>query len=370
MPILSRLISSWNSGQVQSLLLKSTSSCLPISFSSRIQFNQFKILTNTMPTRPKVFITRSDIPKIAVDTLREKCDVLFWDNAFPVPRDILLKNIQGIDGLFCMVTDKIDGELLDKAGPNLKVIGTMSVGHDHIDVEAVKSRGIKLGFTPDVLTDATAELTVALLLATSRRLFEAHAGLLNGDWAKCAWGPTWMCGMGLANSTVGIYGMGRIGQAVMKRLVPFGVSRFVYSGRSKKVDVPDAEFLSFEDFLRQSDFIIVTCPLTEATKDLFGEKAFSLMKTSAVFVNTSRGGLVNQDALIAALKTQRIFAAGLDVMTPEPLPVDHELTKLKNCVLLPHIGSATIQSRNAMAQLTAKNILAGLEGTKLPSELC
>jgi len=323
-----------------------------------------------MPGRPKVFVTRSDIPKPAIDCLREKCDVLFWDNASPCPRDILLKNINGVSGLFCLVTDKIDDELLDSAGPNLKVIGTMSVGHDHINLEAVKNRGVKLGFTPDVLTDATAELTVALLLAASRRLFEAHTSLLNGSWEKSAWGPLFMCGMGLANSTVGIYGMGRIGKAVMARLVPFGISKFVYSGRSKKADVTGAEFLNFEDFLRQSDFVIVTCPLTESTKELFDDKAFSLMKTSAVFVNTSRGGLVKQDALIAALKTERIFAAGLDVMTPEPLPSNHELTKLKNCVLLPHIGSATIQSRNAMAMLTAKNILAGLDDTELPSRLC
>lgn len=246
----------------------------------------------------------------------------------------------------------------------------MSVGFDHIDVPSVKAAGVKVGNTPGVLTDATADITVGLLLAASRRFFESHQELLNGGWAACAWGPTWMCGQGIADSTVGIFGMGRIGQAILERLVPFKPSRFLYSGRSKKDGVTQAEFVDFDTLVRESDFIIVSCALNEDTKEIFNARAFNLMKPNAVFVNTSRGGTVNQEDLIAALKANKIFAAGLDVMTPEPLPTDHELIKLKNCVVIPHIGSATIQSRTKMATLTSENILAALAGTPMPAQLC
>jgi len=321
-------------------------------------------------SKPKVFLTRPDIPKAALKLLQDKFDLTLWNEPRPVPRDYLLKSVPGIDGLYCLITDKIDKELLDAAGPNLKVIGTMSVGHDHIDLGEVKKRGIQVGFTPNVLTNATAETTVAVLLAASRRMFEAREELLNGGWAKAAWGPEYLCGQELTGSTVGIYGMGRIGQAVMKRLKAFDVGRFIYSGRSKKDDVADAQFVDFDTFCKESDFVIVTCALTPETKEIFNEKAFSLMKPNTVFVNTSRGGTVDQDALIRALKENKIFSAGLDVMTPEPLPTDHELTKLRNCVVVPHIGSATYKARTDMAVTTSKNIIAALEGSPMPAKLC
>ncbi|XP_063878982.1 glyoxylate reductase/hydroxypyruvate reductase-like isoform X1 [Scylla paramamosain] len=323
-------------------------------------------------SKPKVLVTRADIPQKAFTMLEEKCEVDVWKMPSPIPRDELLKRIPGKDALYCLLTEKIDKEVLDAAGPSLKVIGTMSVGYDHLSMDEIKKRNIMVGFTPGVLTDATAELTVTLLLATTRRLFEAHSELLNGGWAKCAWSPLWMTGQGLKGSTVGIFGMGRIGQGVVQRLQGFSVHKFIYSGRSPKKEGEElgAEFVSFDELLQQSDFLLVTCALNKETQGIFDEAAFAKMKNTAVIVNTSRGGVINQEALVKALKTNQIRAAGLDVMTPEPLPPDHELTTLPNCTLIPHIGSAETSTREDMATLTATNIIAGLEGKPLPARLC
>lgn len=292
-----------------------------------------------------------------------------WTKEEPVPRGELLNNIKDKDALFCVLTDKIDKEILDKAGPNLKVISTMSVGVDHIDVEEVKTRNIKIGYTPNILTDATAELTIGLLLTTSRRLLEANQEVYNGGWK--AWAPVWMCGPGLNNSTVGIVGFGRIGQAVAARLKPFNVKQILYTGRSDKPEAKalGAERVSFDELLQQSDFVIATCALTSETKHIFNDSAFKKMKPNSIFINTSRGGVVDQNALVDALKNNTILAAGLDVMTPEPLSLNDPLLKLKNCVLLPHIGSASIETRQNMAILTANNILAALNGQDMPAEL-
>ncbi|XP_042216574.1 glyoxylate reductase/hydroxypyruvate reductase-like isoform X2 [Homarus americanus] len=310
------------------------------------------------------------LPSLQQDLRR--CEVDIWPGTFPIPRNELLKRISGKDALFCLLTEKIDEEVLDAAGLSLKVIGTMSVGHDHLSLEEIKERRIKVGYTPGVLTDATAELTVALLLATSRRLIEAHTELLNGGWAKCAWSPLWMTGWGLAGSTVGIFGLGRIGQGVVRRLQGFGVKKFVYNGRSRRKEGEElgAEYVSFSELLQESDFIVVTCALNDETREIFNDEAFSKMKKSAIIVNTSRGGVIKQESLIKALRTNQIRAAGLDVMTPEPLPPDHELTTLPNCTLIPHIGSAETTAREGMALLTASNIIAGLGDCPMPARLC
>lgn len=292
-----------------------------------------------------------------------------WTGPGPVPRNELKKNLVDVDGLFCLLSDKIDKDLLDVA-PNLKVIGTMSVGYDHLAVDEMKRRNIKIGYTPDILTDSTAELTVALLLATSRRLLESNEEAKSGGWK--AWSPFWMCGPGLGGSTVGIVGFGRIGQEVAKRLKPFNVKNIVYYNRSereKEAKETGAERVDFETLLKLSDFVIVTCALTPETEAIFNEHTFKKMKPTAVFVNTSRGGVVDQSALIEALQKKTIWAAGLDVMTPEPLPLDSPLFKLKNCLILPHIGSACIETRNKMALLTVQNIINGLKGEKMPAEL-
>nr|CAI5854509.1 unnamed protein product [Callosobruchus analis] len=320
-------------------------------------------------TKPAVYITR-EVNEEALKLLNTYCDVTYWTGSGPVPRAELLKNIQNKDALFCMLTDKIDSEVLDKAGKNLKIIATMSVGYDHLDVKEIKKRNVKITYTPDVLTDATAELAVALLLTTSRRLFEANEEARTGGWQ--AWSPFWMCGPGLKGSTVGIVGFGRIGQEIAKRLKSFNPNRIIYynrSDRKEEADLIGAVRVSFEDLLAQSDFISVSLSLTPETKEIFNEAAFEKMKPNAVFVNTSRGGVVDQEALMQALQQKKIFGAGLDVMTPEPLPLNNPLFKLKNCVILPHIGSAAIETRKEMGVICAKNIIAAIKGEPLLTEL-
>ncbi|XP_040397354.1 glyoxylate reductase/hydroxypyruvate reductase isoform X2 [Cygnus olor] len=283
-----------------------------------------------------VFVTRR-IPAEGLRVLAEAggCRVQQWDSEEPVPRPQLLAGVAGKQGLLCLLSDRIDREVLDAAGPSLKVISTMSVGFDHLALDEIKKRGIRVGYTPDVLTDATAELSVALLLATCRRLPEAIEQVKNGGWTT--WKPLWMCGYGLSNSTVGIIGLGRI--VPLTRLA------------------------------EESDFVVVTCALTPDTQGMCNKDFFSRMKKTSVFINTSRGAVVNQEDLYDALVSGQIAAAGLDVTTPEPLPTDHPLLSLKNCVILPHVGSATYATRTTMSVLAADNLLAGLRGERMPHEL-
>ncbi|CAK1555553.1 unnamed protein product [Leptosia nina] len=317
----------------------------------------------------KVFITRSDMPEGGVELLKKQCEVNIWKAPLPIPRTDLIKSVSGVNGIYCSLTEKIDAELLDAAGPGLKVVATISVGYDHIDVAECKKRGVKIGYTPDVLTDATAELTLALLLSTSRRLPEAIHEARTGGWVS--WAPTWMTGPGLAGAIVGVVGFGRIGQAVAKRVKAFNTSQILYFNRSERPEAKEigAVKVSFDELLMKSDFVICCAALTPDTKEMFNKSAFEKMKRTAIFVNTSRGGAVDQEALIEALQNGTIRAAGLDVTTPEPLPLDSPLFKLKNCVILPHIGSAAIEARATMSELTANNILGALNGTKMPAEL-
>ncbi|XP_078366111.1 glyoxylate reductase/hydroxypyruvate reductase-like [Oculina patagonica] len=321
----------------------------------------------------KVLVTRN-VPQAAIEIIKssQSCDLDYWDSEDPIPRDELLKRVAGLDGLYCLLTEKIDSELLDAAGSQLKVVSTMSVGYDHVSLPETAKRGIAVGHTPGVLTDATATLTVALLLATQRRLIEAAGEVKNGGWGT--WKPLWMCGPTLKGSTVGIVGFGRIGIAVAQRLAPFGVSRFLYADVHKKSEneeklvSPRAEHVDMDTLFKESDFVSAHTALTPETAGMFNKDAFSKMKSNAVFVNTSRGGVVNQDDLYEALKTGQIWGAGLDVTVPEPLPTNHPLLSLKNCVVLPHIGSAEDSTREAMATLAARNLLAGLAGESLPAQ--
>ncbi|XP_071764584.2 glyoxylate reductase/hydroxypyruvate reductase [Centroberyx gerrardi] len=318
----------------------------------------------------KVFVTRR-IPQEGMKILSQAgvCQVSLWDSDEPVPRAELLKGVEGAHGLLCLLSDKIDAEVLDAAGPNLKVISTLSVGFDHLALDEIKKRGIRVGYTPDVLTDATAELTVALLLATARRIPEGVEEVKNGGWST--WKPLWLCGYGLSGSTVGVIGLGRIGLAIARRLKPFGVKRLLYSGRTAKPHAAevDGEFVPLDTLVSESDFVVVSCSLTPETQGLCDKAFFSKMKNTAVFINSSRGSVVNQEDLYQALSSGQIAAAGLDVTTPEPLPTNHPLLTLKNCVVLPHIGSATYSTRGIMGDLSARNLLAGLQGTDMPSEL-
>uniref|UniRef100_A0A2I3G2R3 Glyoxylate reductase/hydroxypyruvate reductase n=1 Tax=Nomascus leucogenys TaxID=61853 RepID=A0A2I3G2R3_NOMLE len=263
----------------------------------------------------KVFVTRR-IPaegRVALARAAD-CEVEQWDSDEPIPAKELERGVAGAHGA------------------NLKVISTMSVGFDHLALDEIKKRGIRVGYTPDVLTDTTAELAVSLLLTTCRRLPEAIEEVKNGGWTS--WKPLWLCGYGLTQSTVGIIGLGRIGQAIARRLKPFGVQRFLYTGRQPRPEEAaefQAEFVSTPELAAQSDFIIVACSLTPATEGLCNKDFFQKMKETAVFINISRGDVVNQDDLYQALASGKIAAAGLDVTSPEPLPTNHPLLTLKNC---------------------------------------
>uniref|UniRef100_A0A8C1PJ53 Glyoxylate reductase/hydroxypyruvate reductase n=1 Tax=Cyprinus carpio TaxID=7962 RepID=A0A8C1PJ53_CYPCA len=329
-----------------------------------------------MSTLPKVYVTRK-VPPDGLDILRKSGQVQFemWDSDEPVPRVELLKKVKGCDGILCVLTEKIDAQLLEAAGPNLKVVSTMSVGFDHLSLDELKksvtilacvfSRGIRVGYTPDVLTDCVAELTVALLLATSRRLIEAtHEAGEHGELYGYVV-------MNLQTAQLASWDLGGLVRNGM-RLKPFKVKKFIYTDvapRPELANMIEAEYVSFDELAKQSDFLAVCCALTPETHGICNWNLFSKMKKNAIFINTSRGGVVNQEDLYEALSTGLIAGAGLDVTTPEPLPTHHPLFTLKNCVILPHIASASYTTRNAMSALAANNLLAGLRGEPMPKEL-
>lgn len=317
---------------------------------------------------PKVFVTRK-VPEDGINYLRNKAEVTQWDSDDAIPREELKKRVKGIDGLFCLLTEKVDAEILECAGPSLRAVSTMSVGYDHVDVKECNKRGIPVGFTPNVLTSATAELTVTLLLTVSRRIKEGIQAVKDGSWGT--WKPLWLCGQGLDGATVGVIGLGRIGFAVAQRLKPFGVAKILYADAEEKdyASQLPAEYADLDKLLAESDFVLGCCALTKDNIGLMNSSAFKKMKKTAVFINTSRGGLVNQEDLYQALKSGEILGAGLDVTTPEPLPTDHPLLSLDNCVVLPHIASATLKSRNAMSELCARNIIEALNGNPMPAEV-
>ncbi|XP_045203811.2 glyoxylate reductase/hydroxypyruvate reductase-like isoform X2 [Mercenaria mercenaria] len=327
-----------------------------------------------MSARPKLYINQG-IPEDgeAIKLYRKQCEITMYDEkkggVVSVPREEFLRSVKGVDAIHLAYPAKIDNEALDAAGPQLKVIGTMSVGLDHLDLAECSRRNVKVGYTPDVLTDAVAEAAIALTLATARRHKEGMADVKNGVWGSTWSNSLYLCGKDIKGSTVGIVGLGRIGFEVAKRLKAFGINRLLYCGRTHKdyASEVDGEFVAFDDLLRQSDFVIACCSINPSNHKLFNAEAFKKMKSSAILVNVSRGILIDQDALYDALKTGELHAAGIDVTTPEPLPVDHPLLTLPNCTVLPHLGSASINARHAMANLTARNILAGLKGDPLPA---
>ena len=277
----------------------------------------------------------------------------------------LIIHLDQVEGILCLLDDPLPGNLLKKA-PKLKVVSTMAVGVDNIDVSTCTRLGIPVGHTPGVLTDGTAELTVALLLAVCRQLITASKDARLGHWTN--WDPTGWLGVDLKNSTVGIVGLGKIGTAVGERLKGFGAN-IIFTNRSplpEKIISLNAKQVSLDELLKTSDFISLHTPLTEKTKNLIDEKECQKMKPSAILINAARGPVVNTSALLRALKNGQIRAAGLDVTDPEPLPPDHPLFELDNCLITPHIGSATIQTRKTMALMAIENLKAGLMGTQLP----
>lgn len=281
-------------------------------------------------------------------------------------RQEILTKIKGMHGVLWAGHERLDAEALDAAGPQLKSISTMSAGIDYVDLAEVRRRGIPIGYTPSVLNDAVADVAIGLMVAACRRFHEGLLKIEQNDWET---GPQWMLGQDIKGRTVGIVGLGEIGQTIAKRLQGFEIQKLLYTGHKPKAagDRLNATFVSFDELLANSDIVFVATPLTNETKGMFNEAAFNKMKPTSVFVNIARGAIVDQDALINALKTNKIFAAGLDVMSPEPLPADHPLLKLPNCVVIPHLGSATVRTRNDMATLAAHNVLRGIAGEPMLS---
>jgi glyoxylate reductase len=316
-------------------------------------------------SRPKVFVTRL-IPAKGLDVLKEFSDVDAWPHELPPTREELLQHIRGVDGLLCLLTDKIDGEVMDEAGPGLKVISNHAVGFDNIDVPAATARRIPVGNTPDVLTDATADFAFALLMAVARRISEAERYIRDGKWKT--WGPMTLLGVDIKGATLGLVGLGRIGKAVARRALGFDMRVIYYDPKEKKA-YPDlkAAQVDFETLLEESDFISLHTPLTPDTHHLIDAEALSKMKSNAVLINTARGSVVDPDALYEALKEHHIFGAGLDVTEPEPLPLDSPLLTLDNVVVAPHIASASKTSREKMSWMAAQNLISGLKGERLPN---
>ncbi len=311
----------------------------------------------------KIFITRQ-IPERGLNLIREHFpnpDV--WQHELPPSRAHLIERARGANGLLCLLTDTIDGDVMDAIGAQLKVISSMSVGVDHIDLQAAAARGIQVGNTPGVLTDATADQTFALMLAAARRIVEGERFLKAGKWVT--WHPNLLLGADVSGATLGIVGFGRIGQAVAKRAQGFDMRVLYYSPNAKPAY--GALQVDLDTLLRESDFISINVPLMPGTKHLVNAEFLSKMKSNAVLVNTARGGVLDQTALYHALKSGRIFAAALDVTDPEPLPLDSPLLELENCIIVPHLGSASKKTRDMMSLLAAQNLIAGLKGEPLPN---
>lgn len=318
-------------------------------------------------TRPYVFITRK-LPDHIVAPIKEIAEVAMWPyDDIQVPRDVLMNEAKKADALLTMVSDVVDEEILE-AGKSLKVVANMGVGFDNIDIPAATKNGIAVCNTPDVLTDTTADLTFALLLATARRVVEAAQWIKEGKWKS--WSPFLLAGADVHHKTIGIVGMGKIGQAVAKRAAGFDMN-ILYHNRSRNKEAEQrlgATYCSFDELLEAADFVVCLTPLTKETRHMFNSEAFRKMKRSAIFINASRGAVVDEQALYAALVNGEIAAAGLDVFEHEPIGASHPLLTLTNVVALPHIGSATKETRTKMMELCCRNIIDVLEG-KQPETL-
>lgn len=293
---------------------------------------------------------------------------MWEEEEIPVPREVLEKEIEPVDGLFCLLTEKIDQPLLENA-KNLKVVANMAVGYNNIDVDEARARGVVVTNTPGVLTETTADLTFALLMATARRIPEASEYLRHGKWET--WSPMQLTGQDVHGATLGIIGLGRIGEAVARRAKGFNMN-VLYHNRSRHHEAEEAldlQYVEFDELLKESDFVCVLTPLTKETENMIGREQLAKMKKTAILINTARGGIVNEDALYDALKNNEIWAAGLDVFVKEPVSVKHRLLTLPNLVTIPHIGSASIQTRMKMAEVAAMNLMCVLDGEEAPNKI-
>jgi lactate dehydrogenase-like 2-hydroxyacid dehydrogenase len=313
---------------------------------------------------PLVLVSHT-LPNGWLDQLEEHCQSV----SGPTEASELSAKLESLlpeaDGIFTLLTIRVDEPLLSKA-PKLKVVSNMAVGFDNIDLDACTKRGIPVGNTPGVLTDGTADLTMAIMLAAARRIIEASSDARQGKWKT--WSPTGWLGKDLREATLGIVGMGQIGSAVAERAAGFGM-KIIFSDPNpnpEKAERLNAQYVSLEILFKDSDFISLHVPLTPETQHLINEEALKLMKPNSLLINTSRGPIIDMDALIVALESEWITGAALDVTDPEPLPPDHRLYQIPNCLIVPHIGSATWDTRRQMAARASENLIAGLQGRRLP----
>lgn len=317
--------------------------------------------------KPVVFITRR-IPDQGLSLILEQCQAEVWPEETPPPREVLLEKVRQCDGLLSLLTDRIDATLMDNA-PRLRVVSNMAVGFDNIDVAAATERGILVGNTPEVLTDTTADFAFALLMATARRIGEAIDYVRAGKWKT--WGPMLLLGQDVHGATLGLIGLGRIGSAVARRAQGFNM-RVLYYDVVRRQDLEQQMGIIYTDLdtlLAESDFVSLHAPLTPQTRHIINADNLRKMKPTAILINTARGPLVDSKALYEALRDGVIAYAGLDVTDPEPIPMDDPLLTLPNCLIVPHIASASVATRGKMAELAARNLLAGLRGEVLPTHL-
>ncbi|HEX6646305.1 MAG TPA: D-glycerate dehydrogenase [Nitrososphaeraceae archaeon] len=307
--------------------------------------------------RKKIFITRK-INSIAVELLKNYYDVV-WTNKTDSPtKNVMIKKVKNVYGILCTLSEKIDSDIMDAAGSNLKVISTLSTGYEHIDICEATKRGIYVTTTGNILSEATADLTFGLFLALSRKIVEGHLYVIDGKWQK-GWAPDLFLGSNIYGSTLGILGLGNIGTAVAKRANGFNMN-IIYNNRhqlSKSIENKlNVTYVTFDQLLKNSDFLSIHTSFDKDNFHLIDSIELKKMKKTSFLINTSRGSIINEISLIKALKNKWIAGAGLDVFEKEPLPNQHELLKLKNVILLPHIGSATVQTRNQMSEVAAINL--------------
>jgi len=317
-------------------------------------------------TKPKALVTRR-IPNKGVDMVRQAADLEIWPEPLPPSYETLLQKVKGLDALLCLLTDRIDSNLMDAIGPQVKVISQMAVGFDNIDVAAATARGIPIGNTPGVLTDTTADFAWALLMAAARRVVEGDKFTRAGEWKT--WGPIDFLGPDVTGATLGIVGFGRIGQGLAKRAQGFDM-RLLYFDVQRYPEAEQkygARFAELDTLLRESDFVSLHTVLSTETYHLMDDVRLKLMKPSGILINTSRGPVVDPAALYRALSSGTIAYAALDVTEPEPIRLDDPLLTLDNIIIAPHIASASYQTRDKMAMMAAANLIAGLRGERLPN---
>ncbi|KAF5351059.1 hypothetical protein D9756_008435 [Leucocoprinus leucothites] len=357
---------------------------------SNIRANRLTTIFSHLRTRPKIVITRYLGPEAsALVTHKHSYEVVQWPEDRSCERDWIIKNVPGASALVVTVVDKIDAEVLDAAGDSLRVVSTMSVGYEHLDVHAIASRGIKIGYTPEVLTDAVADIAVMLALMAGRNVRETMQIVDQGRWPDFSWAPFLFCGPQLGSSPVspkriaGFIGFGRISQATLARLIPFGVTGCLYTGNPQsepnidrdealrqKLGLETLRRVDLDELARESDTIFVLAPGGPSTYHIVDETFLRKMKKTSILVNAARGSLVDSDALAKALREKWIWGAGIDVVEGEPnVAHDHPLVKEPRCVVIPHIGSATTETRVGMATLAIENAIATLTNQPMPKEL-